>query len=32
MPFLICPYRRFPVWCPVTDHAGPFQGGENTLD
>jgi hypothetical protein len=26
MPFSIRPYRRFPVQCPVTYHAGPFQG------
>jgi hypothetical protein len=26
MPFLIRPSRRFPVCCPVTYHAGPFQG------
>lgn len=26
MPFSICPYRRFPVPCPVTYHAGSFQG------
>ena len=24
MPFTIRPFRRFPVWCPVTYHAGPF--------
>ena len=26
MPFSIWPYRRFPVCCPVTYHAGPFHG------
>ena len=26
MPFLIRPFRRFPVHCAVTYHAGPFQG------
>ena len=26
MPFSIRPYRRFPVQCAVTYHAGPFQG------
>ena len=26
MPFLIRPYRRFPVCCPVTYHAGLFEG------
>lgn len=26
MPFSIRPYRRFPVQCPVTYNAGPFQG------
>lgn len=26
MPFSIGPYRRFPVQCPVTYNAGPFQG------
>jgi hypothetical protein len=26
MPFLIRPYRRFPVQCSVTYNAGPFQG------
>ena len=26
MPFTLRPYRRFPVCCPVTYHAGPFQG------
>jgi hypothetical protein len=26
MPFLIRPYRRFPVQCAVTYNAGPFQG------
>jgi hypothetical protein len=26
MPFLIRPHRRFPVHCPVTYRAGPFQG------
>ena len=26
MPFSIRPYRRFPVHCAVTYHAGPFQG------
>lgn len=26
MPFLIRPFRRFPVQCPVTYNAGPFQG------
>jgi hypothetical protein len=26
MPFLIRPSLRFPVCCPVTYHAGPFQG------
>ena len=26
MPFSIRPYRRFPVQCSVTYHAGPFQG------
>jgi hypothetical protein len=25
MPFSICPFRRFPVQCSVTYHAGPFQ-------
>jgi hypothetical protein len=25
MPFLIRPFRRFPVHCAVTYHAGPFQ-------
>ncbi len=26
MPFSIRPFRRFPVPCAVTYHAGPFQG------
>ena len=26
MPFSIHPYRRFPMQCAVTYHAGPFQG------
>ena len=26
MPFIIRPYRRFPVPCVVTYNAGPFQG------
>ncbi len=26
MPFVLRPYRRFPVQCSVTYHAGPFQG------
>ncbi len=26
MPFMLRPYRRFPVQCPVTYNAGPFQG------
>lgn len=26
MPFTIRPFRRFPVQCSVTYHAGPFQG------
>ncbi len=26
MPFLIRPFRRFPVQCSVTYNAGPFQG------
>ena len=26
MPFTIRPYRRFPVQCPVSYNAGPFQG------
>ena len=26
MPFSIRPYRRFPVCCPATYNAGPFQG------
>jgi len=26
MPFSIRPYRRFPLQCSVTYHAGPFQG------
>lgn len=26
MPFSIRPFRRFPVQCLVTCHAGPFQG------
>lgn len=26
MPFSIRPFRRFPVQCSVTYHAGPFQG------
>ena len=26
MPFLIRPFCRFPVYCAVTYHAGPFQG------
>ena len=26
MPFTICPYRRFPVYCPVTYQSGPFEG------
>jgi hypothetical protein len=26
MHFTLRPYRRFPVCCPVTYHAGPFQG------
>ena len=26
MPFIIRPYRRFPVHCPVSYNAGPFQG------
>jgi hypothetical protein len=25
MPFTLRPYRRFPVQCPVTYNAGPFQ-------
>src|SRR5215472_8616541 len=26
MPFTIRPYRRFPVYCPVTSHAGLSEG------
>jgi len=26
MPFVLHPFRRFPVQCPVTYNAGPFQG------
>lgn len=26
MPFILRPYRHFPVQCPVTYNAGPFQG------
>ena len=26
MPFLIRPYRRFPVCCPVSYHVGQFEG------
>lgn len=26
MPFSICPYRRFPVYCEVTYHAGLHEG------
>ena len=26
MPFTLRLYQRFPVRCPVTYHAGPFQG------
>jgi hypothetical protein len=26
MPFVICPYHRFPVCCPVTYHAGLTEG------
>lgn len=26
MPFILRPFRRFPVQCAVTYHAGPFQG------
>ena len=26
MPFTIRPYRRFPVYCPVTYHTGLFEG------
>ena len=26
MPFILRPFRRFPVQCPVTYNAGPFQG------
>jgi hypothetical protein len=26
VPFLICPYRRFPVCCAVIYHAGLFEG------
>ena len=26
MPFVLRPYRRFPVQCSVTYNAGPFQG------
>ena len=26
MPFSIRPFRRFPISCPMTYHAGPFQG------
>ena len=26
MPFSIRPFRRFPVCCPMTYNAGPFQG------
>ncbi len=26
MPFTLCPYRRFPLQCAVTYHAGPFHG------
>lgn len=26
MSFSIRPYRRFPLQCPLTYHAGPFQG------
>ena len=25
MPFVLRPFRRFPVQCAVTYHAGPFQ-------
>ena len=31
MPFVLRPYRRFPVKCPVSYNAGPFQGGGNML-
>ena len=26
MPFTIRPYRRFPIYCPVTYHAGLYEG------
>jgi len=26
MPFVLRPFRRFPVQCSVTYNAGPFQG------
>ncbi|MBU6433769.1 MAG: PilZ domain-containing protein [Nitrospirae bacterium] len=26
MPFTIHPFRRFPVYCPVTYQCGPFEG------
>ncbi len=32
MLFSIRLFRRFPVQCAVTYHAGPFQGGGHTLD
>ena len=32
MPFSIRPYRRFPVQCSVTYHAGPFQGQGTVWD
>jgi hypothetical protein len=32
MPFSIRPFRRFPVQCLVTYHAGPFQGQSTFLN
>ena len=26
MPFIVCPYCRFPVYCPVTYQTGLFEG------
>ena len=31
MPFMLRPYRRVPVQCTVTYHAGPFQGQGNHI-
>ncbi|MEO7860987.1 MAG: hypothetical protein ABIU05_11165 [Nitrospirales bacterium] len=31
MPFVVCPDRRFPMLCSITDNAGPFKKTPSTL-